>query len=90
MQNRFSKTFGAGEHSKIVIAPGRVNLIGEHTDYNDGLVCPMAIEPSVQIAFRARSDSKVIIESMQFEDSRLEFDLKNSIEPTSPQHDLSN
>src|SRR5438552_1793600 len=39
----FSKCFGRKPQS-IVAAPGRVNLLGEHTDYNDGFVLPMAIE----------------------------------------------
>ncbi|NNE69875.1 MAG: galactokinase, partial [Rhodothermales bacterium] len=42
------------EPSHVVRAPGRVNLIGEHTDYNDGFVLPLAIERAVWIAFRPR------------------------------------
>lgn len=48
-------------------APGRVNLIGEHTDYNDGFVLPMAIDREVNIALRPRSDSKVRIYSLDLE-----------------------
>ena len=45
----FTKRFG-GEPRYVVRAPGRVNLIGEHTDYNDGFVLPMAIDRAVYIA----------------------------------------
>src|SRR5262245_55557443 len=37
-------------------APGRVNLIGDHTDYQDGLCMPMAIDRDVRVAFRPRTD----------------------------------
>ena len=51
----------------IVHAPGRVNLIGEHTDYNDGFVLPMAIDREVWITLRARADSTVRIASLDLE-----------------------
>jgi galactokinase len=43
----------------IVRAPGRVNLIGEHTDYNDGFVLPMAIDRAIWIALRPHDDSRI-------------------------------
>ena len=46
-----------------VSAPGRVNLIGEHVDYNDGFVLPMAIERQVSIHVRPRSDRLVTLET---------------------------
>ncbi len=49
----------------IVRAPGRVNLIGEHTDYNDGFVLPMAIDRAVWLALRPRADRRVIIRSLE-------------------------
>jgi galactokinase len=61
-QNRHGR---AGEPS-VAVAPGRVNLIGEHTDYNDGWVLPMAIDRRVGIAFAGRSDRVLRAHSVAF------------------------
>jgi galactokinase len=66
VQEAFIKRFGQPAEL-LVRAPGRVNLIGEHTDYNDGFVLPMAIDRSVWIAVRPRSDRRVLISSMEME-----------------------
>jgi galactokinase len=58
----FGREFG-GEPEVIVRAPGRVNLIGEHTDYNDGFVLPAAIDRDLCIALRARPDRVVDVRS---------------------------
>ena len=55
-------------------APGRVNLIGEHTDYNDGFVMPAAIDLSVFVGVSPREDRKLYIHSENFNDE-IEFDL---------------
>ena len=55
-------------------APGRVNLIGEHTDYSDGFVLPMAIDRAIWIALAPRSDRRVVLHSLDF-DTRAEVDL---------------
>ena len=52
----------------IIRSPGRVNLIGEHTDYNDGFVLPMAIDRAIWMAIRPRDDEKVLLHSVDFPD----------------------
>lgn len=47
----------------VVVSPGRVNLIGEHTDYNDGFVLPLAIDRGLRIAVRRRQDSRAVLVS---------------------------
>jgi galactokinase len=59
---------------RVFIAPGRVNLIGEHLDYNDGFVLPCAIEFSTRAAVGPRSDQKLVLRSAEFADP-FEFDL---------------
>ncbi len=54
----FRERFGSSPEV-LIRSPGRVNLIGEHTDYNDGFVLPLAIERALWIALRPRSDDTV-------------------------------
>ncbi len=68
----------------LVFAPGRVNLIGEHTDYNGGFVLPMAIEPGVYVAARARSDRRARVWSAEQPDECAEFDLGIDLKPGDP------
>jgi galactokinase len=69
----FGESF-ASPATLMVSAPGRINLIGEHTDYNDGFVLPMAIDRSIWIALRPRSDGQVVVRSLDFGEER-RFDL---------------
>ncbi len=61
--SEFQDRFGV-DPAFVVRAPGRVNIIGEHTDYNDGFVLPMAIDREVWIALHPRADSTVRIASL--------------------------
>ena len=65
-----------GSPPRIFRAPGRVNLLGEHTDYNDGFVMPCAIGFSTQVAIYPRQDRKLVIHSEEFSE-QCEFDLEN-------------
>ena len=58
----------------VVRAPGRVNLIGEHTDYNDGFVLPAAIDRELRISYRRTDDRRVVLTRLD-EDETLAFDL---------------
>ena len=70
----FETAFGAAP-TLFVQAPGRVNLIGEHTDYNDGLVLPCAIDYRTAIAAKPRSDRKVRVVAADYGDALDEYDL---------------
>ena len=64
VREQFRRRFQA--EPLVTSAPGRVNLIGEHTDYNDGFVMPAAIEFHTWVAAAARSDNRLVAHSVQF------------------------
>ena len=64
----FTRRFG-GAPAFVARAPGRVNQIGDHTDYNDGFVLPMAIDRAAWIAGRPRDDAQVRLHSLDFDES---------------------
>jgi len=70
----FTEQFGHAP-DLVVRAPGRVNLIGEHTDYNDGFVLPCAIGPANMVAISKRDDDRVDVVAADFDDARDSFAL---------------
>ena len=66
-----------GNRPRIFRAPGRVNLIGEHTDYNDGFVMPAAVEFSTFVAVSPRHDRSLVVQSDELP-GNFEFDLDKS------------
>jgi galactokinase len=66
LKREFKKTFGDTQGIQIFSAPGRVNIIGEHTDYNGGYVLPVAINLSLLAAAKKRNDRKVYLKSKNF------------------------
>jgi galactokinase len=84
LKGKFASIFGGGGKLHVIRAPGRVNLIGEHTDYNDGFVFPMAIEPQLLIVCRGRTDSLVRVASTAFDGEIAEFSVEGKIERGKP------
>ena len=72
LQQKFEIAFG--DQPRVFCAPGRVNLIGEHTDYNDGFVMPAAIDLSTYVAITPRNDRLLVILSESFNEAT-EFNL---------------
>ncbi|WPG22157.1 galactokinase [Kosakonia cowanii] len=70
----FAETFGYPA-THTIQAPGRVNLIGEHTDYNDGFVLPCAIDYQTVISCKARDDRTVRVIAADYDNQRDEFSL---------------
>ncbi|MGD6735413.1 galactokinase [Photobacterium leiognathi subsp. mandapamensis] len=66
--------------SHLIQAPGRVNLIGEHTDYNDGFVLPCAINYQTVVAAAPRTDNTIRVVSVDYDNATDEFDLTQPIE----------
>ena len=74
IQSAFQNIFSI-QPTNAFRAPGRVNLIGEHTDYNDGFVLPMAIDREVRIAARVRDDRVVRMYAVDFGNALSAFSL---------------
>jgi galactokinase len=72
----FRQLFGRDAGVRLFSAHGRVNLIGEHTDYNDGFVLPMAIEPETVVAAKENGTRRVRVHSLNAVETA-EFDLDN-------------
>ncbi len=84
LQAAFEKRFGANGEIRIAIAPGRSNLIGEHTDYNGGLVLPIAVDRHTAVAFRPGPDPKrisVYAEALDAADAFSISEIKPTQEP---------
>src|SRR5262249_56953203 len=64
LAREFEAAFGRAP--RLYRAPGRVNLIGEHTDYNDGFVMPMALDRSTWVAAAPRGDGAIVARSREF------------------------
>ena len=61
----FRQTFGYPP-AAVAVAPGRINVVGEHTDYNQGFVLPAAIDRHVGVAMRPRRDDRIVLHSDRY------------------------
>jgi galactokinase len=78
IQQAFQRVFqSTGARPRVFRAPGRTNLIGEHTDYNDGFVFPAAIDRATWVAIAPRTDRMLRVYSEHFNET-VEFDLRES------------
>lgn len=78
IRQEFHRVFNSPEaRPRVFRAPGRTNLIGEHTDYNDGFVFPAAIDRATWVAIAPRSDRLLRVYSEHFAEM-LEFDLREA------------
>ena len=66
IRSQFTETFGDHNDLQVIMAPGRVNLIGEYTDFNEGFVFPMTVDRGVYVGIRARDDQRVRVKSIRF------------------------
>ncbi|MBT3201079.1 MAG: galactokinase [Phycisphaerales bacterium] len=83
LKKRFAELY-ASPVAGVVSAPGRVNLIGEHTDYNDGFVLPIAIDRCTLAVYGPGENRRVNLASLQQEGDNAWFDLDATIEKGSP------
>ena len=81
---KFIELFGNEGEAHVYFAPGRVNLIGEHTDYNGGHVFPCALTIGTYMAARKRADRKLNFYSMNFEELGV---LESSLDDLTPKAD---
>ncbi len=77
---KFNQIFGEGKHPiRTFFAPGRVNLIGDHIDYNGGMVLPAAIHLGISAQVRERDDQIIRMRS-NISEKRIEIDLTKAVE----------
>jgi galactokinase len=77
--NHFKKHFSG--KPKLIRSPGRVNLIGDHTDYNDGFVLPAAIDRAIYIAIAPNRDQQIHAIALDMPQSRFKEDISGELEP---------
>jgi galactokinase len=80
LRAKFAEQFGDTDGVQFSMAPGRVNLLGEYTDLNDGFVLPMTVDRGVYLAVRKRDDRTVRVYSIRY-DELIEYELDQCPSP---------
>ena len=80
LKEKFKTSFGQSPQF-FARSPGRVNIIGEHTDYNDGYVFPVGLQFSAYILATPRSDNTINVISLQYPEEKESFSLEKTIQP---------
>lgn len=81
VRRAFDQRFGGRGPIGAIRAPGRTNIIGEHVDYQEGFVLPMAVEQAIRLFFRPRADRRLRVHVPAFDETR-EADLAQPLERT--------
>jgi galactokinase len=74
LKDNFRKTFGEGQ-PRLFTAPGRINIIGEHTDYNGGFVLPGAVDKAISMAILPTGNNTVTLCSLDYEGALCTFEI---------------
>ncbi|MCX7678140.1 MAG: galactokinase [Spirochaetes bacterium] len=86
LSNEFEKHFGSPKGAKIYFSPGRINIIGEHIDYNGGYVLPAAIDRGIFAIAKETNSNEIAICSADFSDEMIRIPIHNEIAPLPNMH----
>ena len=86
---KFEELYGGAGEARVYFAPGRVNMIGEHTDYNGGHVFPCALTIGTYAAVKKRTDRKLRFYSMNFENMGVTESSLDDLTPSDAADELS-
>ena len=69
IKERYILEFGSADNARVFRSPGRINLIGEHTDYNNGFVLPASVDKAVYFVIEPRNDDQVVLHAADLDET---------------------